>query len=276
MKNSYLLIALVLIVLVNGIILLGVVGNRSGAVEATLTLTERELDYPGAYQKEENSGVSLRFDWNEYSSGQSWFDAQKLTDLGFDIEVIKQNNQDWNYYRRLLPKRGYVVLEYAGEAWRNYQVEKETEIAELEGKTPADAEEAEQLASQVARIRHNLLSCSRLFAVDVGPGPDALRQRYPDRSRFAIVAAEVRAGYSYTDERKVHGRIVQLLVDRLHVPLPLQKPLVGLPPRKHPSSYDASPEARNWQPRYTVTVNWGNRFEPWVEAVVLTPAGEKE
>ncbi len=276
MKNRYLLIALVLIVFVNGILLLGVADNRSGDAEATLILTERELNFRTTYQKEENSGVSLQLNWNRFPPKLSWFDAQKLTDLGFDIKAIKQNIQEWDYYQRLLPKRAYVVLEYAGDAWHNYQIEKETEIDELKRKTPADEKKAEQLASQIGRIHQDLRSRSRLFAVDVGPDPDVLRQHYPDRSHFAIVAAKVRAGYSNTDELKVHGRIEQLLVSRLHVPLSLQMPLVGLQPRASFSVYDATPGVRNWQPRYSVTVKWGSRFEPWVEAVVLTPAGEGE
>ncbi len=274
MKNRYLLVALALVVFVNGIILMGVAGNRRGEPEATLILTERELGYPAYYQKEENSGISLQLDWNRYRSEHLWFGPQKLEDLGFDVEAITLNNQDPSHYQRQVPKRGFVVLEYAGEAWRKYQTEKEAEIAELERKTPADAKEAEKLASQIARISGDLTWRSRLFAVDVGPDPDALRKRYPARNRFVVVAAKVRAGYGYSDRQKVHGRVVQLLVERIHVPLSLQAPLADLPPSNYPSFYDSSPEeVRKWKSRYDVTVSWGSRFEPWVEAVKLTPVG---
>lgn len=273
MKNRHLLIALVLVIVVNVVILLGVAGNRSGQPEATLTLTERELGYTPS-NREENSGVSLRLDTNNYAGSGSWFDEQKLADLGFDVAAIKQRENTQDRAKEVLPKRGYVVLEYAGEAWRSYQAEQEAKMAELRGQMPADDKQKKQHHGQIAQIKRNQQSSSRLFAVDAGPDPELLRQAYPGRNRFVIVVAELGLGYGSAKEPHLKGRINQLLITSLHVPRDLQGQLVGLPPRKYVSPYLEPEKIDDWQPRYEVVVSWGSRFEPWIEAITLTPAGK--
>jgi hypothetical protein len=168
-----------------------------------------------------------------------------------------------------------VVLEFAGVAWERWQVEKRGEIAKLAAQTSDDEEGAKRLARQVARQQEQLQSNSRLFPIDAGADPAVLRQRYPDRSRYAIVMAEMKVRFSADDERRVYGSIVSLLTAQLHVPLSVQSPLADLPQRKYRSRYDSPLELRDWQPRYSVTVNWGKRFEPWIETIALTEAGVK-
>jgi hypothetical protein len=275
MKNRYLLIALGLVLVVNALVLLGIAFNRSGEPEATLILTERELDQRWSRNAEENSGVSLSINWNRYADQKVWFDGEKLQAIGFDVKELTREKRDWHYTKRLLSKKGYVVLEFAGVAWERWQVEKRGEIAKLAAQTSDDEEGAKRLARQVARQQEQLQSNSRLFPIDAGADPAVLRQRYPDRSRYAIVMAEMKVRFSADDERRVYGSIVSLLTAQLHVPLSVQSPLADLPQRKYRSRYDSPLELRDWQPRYSVTVNWGKRFEPWIETIALTEAGVK-
>jgi hypothetical protein len=278
MKNRYLLIALGLVLVVNALVLLGIAFNRSGEPEATLILTERELDQRWSRNAEENSGVSMSLNWNRYADQKVWFDAEKLQAVGFDVKDLAREKRDWHYTKRLLSKKGYVVLELAGAAWERWQVEKRGEIEKLAAQTPDDEEGATRLARQIARQQEQLQSNSRLFPIDAGADPAVLRQRYPDRSRYAIVLAEMKVRFSNEnddDERTVYGSIVGLLSSKLHVPLSVQSPLVDLPQRKRWSRYDSTLELRDRQPRYSVTVNWGKRFEPWIETIDLTEAGVK-
>jgi len=72
----------------------------------------------------------------------------------------------------------------------------------------------------------------------------------------------------------VQGRVEELLVDQLHVPRDPQVPFAELPPRKYFLQYDETPEVRDWQPRYSLKVNWGSRLEPWIETATLNPTTE--
>lgn len=250
MKNRHLLTALLLIVLVNAVVLGGVYLNRRGEGEASLTLSERELI---VQTNNENSGVSLRLDWNRYPTDRPWFDEQALSEFGFDTEKIKADAEGSYYWRKVLPRQGFVVLEYAGEAWRSWQVDTEEEIVTLErdAEAEADDDKRERIVSRIARKREQLQTNSRLFVVDAGPDPQRLRQNYPDRTRFAISAARVRVYSSHRKGEKpvLKGTIMNLLVSSLHVPKSLQTPLAGS------------------DPVFTAQVHWGQRYEPWIESI---------
>lgn len=274
MKNRHLQMALALVVLINILVLAGVAYNRSNEPEASLVLTERELGYYRSYRDDENSGMSLSLDWNRYYGIDEWFDEGKLATVGFDLEHLRQNGADWSFYQRQLPRKAYVVLELEGEAWSSWVNDQDAEISRIQKLELNEELTAEDRMRQISRVREKIQSTSRLFAMDIDSDPERLRQRYPDRTRYAVVSAEVRVGYERNDDDlKLYGRISQLLVDNLHVPLDGQTPLLGLPAREYLSSYDAPTEVREWYPRYTVTVNWGQRYEPWVEAIELTAAG---
>jgi hypothetical protein len=172
-----------------------------------------------------------------------------------------------------LPKKGFVVLELGGAPWEAWLVEEQAELVKLKARMPDDEEDKKRRFRQIARQQEKLQSNSRLFAVDAGSDPTTLRQLYQDRGRYAIVSAELRARFSNDDEQRVYGTIESLLTDRLHVPLSLHRPLVDLPQRKGWSRYDSELEVRDWQPRYSVAVNWGRRFEPWIESIALIESG---
>lgn len=95
---------------------------------------------------------------------------------------------------------------------------------------------------------------TRLVAVDAGTDAAELRRRYPDATRFAIVHGTVhlsherRKGASY-----LRGIITNIHVRRLNVPLPHRRVLEGVQPGS--------------AARYTVSLAFGSRQEPWITDV---------
>src|SRR2546426_3273241 len=74
---------------------------------------------------------------------------------------------------------------------------------------------------------------SRLFVVDVGLDPVALRGRYPDRSRFVVTGAvaRLRLERSWDEDTKkwkdtrLEGSVSEILPSEIHVPLDSRKVL---------------------------------------------------
>jgi len=271
--------ALLLIAAVNALLLAGVARNRTGAPEATLTLTERELPLAADLDAGENSGVALRLDWRRYDADWGWFDRQKLAEVGFEPEPALRPDGEGGDYRLPLPRKAFAVLEYDGEAWARHKAKREQELAELTAKEESGAKTVEQAQNERRQIEGDLRAGSRLFVVDAGADPEALRSRYPERSRYAVVAAEVglRPYWGPGPDRKAvpQGYVAEVLVDALHLRRDLQAPLYGLKTegRLTPGMRYYGPE-RVLAPRYTVRVHWGGRLEPWVEEVRAVAAAE--
>jgi len=101
------------------------------------------------------------------------------------------------------------------------------------------------------------------MAVDFGLDPHALRQQYPERSRYLILPATCRADVtpavrdstgSVITPARVDGTIDQLLPGTVHVPRPLRDSLLGLgAARNDPTT------------RFEVTLKVGKQWEAWVE-----------
>jgi len=266
--------AIALVAATNAVVLAGVAYNRSGEPEALVTLTEREL--PLAYTIEENSGVGVRVDWRQYrkwnpyseDAGPAWFDQKKLETVGYESSRPVDDPSARLDYEKALPRKAFVVLEYEGEAWRTWIAEADRDRARIatqigrQEATLKDLEEAEQDLDHLRRMN------SRLIAVDVGLDPAALRAQYPDRAKYIIAPAEVRLILvrEQTDKRGVKrpaylgGVISSILVDRIAVPTELRS---ALDPFRQDSTLSPGPH----EPRYRVTVKYGRRHEPWIEAI---------
>jgi hypothetical protein len=265
MKSRHLWPALILILATNALVLTGAARNRIGAPEALLTLTERELVVSTGHDRDENSGVSLHLNWNRDDGIKKWFDRDKLTELGIDLPPVPSEATD---FRRPLPKKAYLVLEYQGPAWLRFKAQKEQELTELEEKLRQEKIDEPNAENQRYRIERALQAESRLFAVDAGTDPRRLRQRYPNNYSYLIVAALVNTSFDYRDKQQIlRGRVDRLLVADLHVPRELHTPLLGLPPTHFNYRYDGPEETP--RPRYEVEVRWGRQYEPWVTKVRL-------
>ncbi len=286
MKKYGLLSAIGLLVLVNVIVLAGVARNRSGAPEAVMELTERELPlaYRGSGDKE-NTGMSLRLNWNEYpvyskflhrnSRGlkYDWFDQAKLEAVGFDCSMPLTDAKAELHYDKMLPRKAYAVLEFERIAWDAWRAREEQDLSEFAERVKKGAATQKDLKEAQKEYEHELKTHSRLFAVDAGRYPDKLRQQYPDNRRYLIVPAKVRLMFTrrHNDETrkseppKLTGYITELLVDEIHVPKSMRAVLDALVVKGKSKPETYYPYDMNKQePRYKVTLTYGKRYEPWV------------
>ncbi|NIP73959.1 MAG: DUF4824 family protein, partial [Gammaproteobacteria bacterium] len=204
--------AFALVVLVNGAVLAGVAWNRSGTPDATLPLTERELRvHYNTFRNRENSGVALSLITTRTTRSPQWLGEAKLRQLGFEPQRLRDGGSE--YRKSPLPRRAFVVLEHDGPAWAALLKAKEREVAQL----PARIEAGERTERHLEQARQALErmreSASRLVPVDVGIDPEALRNQYSDRRRYAVMAAEIRMGYGG------RGSIGRILSGPIHVPV---------------------------------------------------------
>jgi hypothetical protein len=264
LKNRALFMAaFALLMGVNLWVLAGVAANRSDPPEARLTLTERELGLRYGSRRE-NSGLSLQLSWRILPridgpsrvgnwGSPEWFDQKKLAELGYDLEALGRLRESGNYYRQSQSTEAYIVLQLGGapyrEALRRAQLKHE-------GSPEGDAQAAKQ---RLEREREQL---SRLFAIDAGLDPAALRRRYGDRQRFLIAKGQIEPRFSAVEERvEVSGRIRRLSIETLHVPLKLARVF------ESPSSNGDGRLAKDGGRRYQVELAYGKRFEPWIVSV---------
>ena len=238
MRRNSLLLAAALILLSNAMVLLGVARNRAGQPLRTVQLSEREL--PLNYRGQEDSGVSMRLAWDQYSLAgydpYSWLDRAKLQSLGFDCDAALRNPA-----HPPLPRPAFLVLEYNGPAWEAWQ----------------------KFAEQKADPRFSAAARSRLFVIDAATTPEPLLPKYTDTRKYLLVRGVVRLNVSNWDMTTqktgpyhLQPSVSALLPKDIHVPLPFSKMLADR------SSGTAASEFH-----YTVTLSFGSRFEPWVAAV---------
>jgi hypothetical protein len=224
--------------------------NRAGEPEAVLDLTERELRL--SPREADNTAIALELWWSDLAptspdaDAPGWFDAAKLASVGFDCR-LPATQENASHYREMPARTAYAVLENDGDAWRRY----------WDGlATDADRELAARR--------------SRLVVIDVGLDPIALRARYPDRRRTAIVPASVGIGLPQARNGKpfLKGRVNFLYSSVLNVERELRPALESLLPRtvsvadRRTGLVDPVGE-----PRYRATVKWGRLREPWIAGV---------
>jgi Domain of unknown function (DUF4824) len=257
-----------LLMLTNLVVLSTVWYNRTLEPDSTLTLTDRELSSPfEGVRMSESSGLSFRLTWrmeSPTSPGGSrtetanfdggWLDTAKLADLGITIHERALNPKSGMAYRDNVPVEVLLVLELNGPAYQH---------------TLARAcSPAENAASDQRRIRNcqsETNNDSRLFVVDAGLDREALRNKYPDRSKYAIVHGQIGAMLTQNfGRRALSGYIAGLANDDVNVPLNLRFQL-GDSERELKRVY-----GRTVQP-FSAVVKFGRRLEPWLAAVSLLP-----
>jgi hypothetical protein len=98
-----------------------------------------------------------------------------------------------------------------------------------------------------------------LFVIDAGLDAGALRQKYPDRSRFLLLRGTVRPSIRDRGpgQRQATGYVSRLSTGRIHVPHALRGPLESARAAGKPGSAD----------RFTVELLVGQHLEPWIAAV---------
>ena len=266
------LLALALLAATNAIVLVHVAANRRGEPESRLVLSERELALP--YRSHaENSSLSLQLRWqllgsddNETYSNRwsppTWLNEAKMRDLGFPVDSFMAL-PDRQERKMLSPTREvFVVLELDGKAYREAVRRVETKLTGPTASAPEPPvtgnDPAKAARERLERLR---TSDSRLFAIDAGLDPVALRKQYEDRSRFLLVKGLVEpVVIGKKTKHEISGRIERLLNERIHVPL------------EHRSILDAftvtgaGGKSKNVS-RYQVELAMGSRLEPWIMTV---------
>lgn len=277
-RASTLLAGIVLLALTNAVALVGAAWNRSGAPESELKLTQRELWQPYRHGlDEEGAGLTLDIRWRVLTAGQAdsyyvnyhgapeWLDRAKLESLGFDVSRRSAAASMDRRYERLLPREALLVLELDGPAFQKALERARERVAKEAAREAAGSgrkgsrDPAQSAAEQLKREE---TSGSRLFAVDAGLDAQALRAKYPDRARYAIVRGTVRAQFNRnrSGEGEFTGHIENLVIRQVSVPLEFRAAL-GPVSRIKPWQ-DAGGQVSPYQ----VTVAFGKRFEPWIVA----------
>lgn len=271
MKRYGIMTALLLLLVVNGIVLGGVYYNRSGVPEATLTMTERELPLAYNYRHKENSGVTLRLNWHRQGWKWEWFDEAKVLELGFDRQSVFSDEKPYRYYD-ILPIKAFIVLEYDGDAWNEYQKQQQKEIDKLPAQVAAGTMEQDAADRRKKELLKALELAPRLFAIDVGMAPQRLRNHYPDRQKYLILPAKVRASVHWEAKdgskervRVLQGHIDQVLTENIYVPREYHAILGALPneERLHARNHYYSADSKQ-RAHYRVQLNVGQRYEPWI------------
>jgi hypothetical protein len=293
--------AALLVLLTNAVVLARVAWNRSGEPAARLDLTERELALPGAWRDEENTGLALtlRFHAPEAWRGEgtemtSWLDREKLGELGFDVGVDPEAPAAERRYRSPLPREVWLVLEDEGAAWRRWLGGREEEVAEVRREVGRGEKGTDDLEAAERTLAADRVEATRLFAIDAGRDRDALRARYADPARYAVVPATVRLHWIDPEEEPedepayLAGSVDQILVDQVHVTL-RHRPTIewalaererrnqekarsfAHPPRHLPGDPEADDDPT--PPLYRAELAIGRLGEPWLAEVERSDPG---
>lgn len=249
MKSKSLSAAAAIVLIANAFALEHAWRNRSGPVDADITLTERELA-KSWNSGDEDSGETLNLAWRN-----PWFpqlqrellDQKALQELGFDTTVSPSDHEAAEFYRRQHSRRVFVALEYDGPAWHKWNDYLDRQDEELHG-------------SINANMRGQRESSTHLVAIDASTNAAQLRARHPDRGSVIIVPAVV--GISLAPGAIGLAQHVMGTIDdipsEIHVPLAFSKGFGALP--------------RNGKARYRVHLRYGASLEPWIVGVEFMPA----
>lgn len=276
-----LITGLVVVLITNAIALAGAFYNRSGVPGSVLELTERELLWVNGWGlARDNSGIELRIIWRVseiaaestygelYDREASWLDQEKLRELGFDVSYPQHTEDGRRHYEKSLPRSALLVLEQGGPAFERALAEAREGAArarKLLAAHPSDARIKQDAEYAQKELEREETENSRLFVIDAGQDWDALRRKYPDSTRYAIVGGRIRMGlHNYPGTPKIKGYVYHLDIDRISVSAEYRgafKPML-----EDRSDY----WVKNSFP-FDATIAYGRRLEPWVIAASQRP-----
>lgn len=168
-------------------------------------------------------------------------------------------------------------MEYEGKSWDSWlksaQNKLQTLTEELESET---RDSKKKLVEQnIKNIKRRINSTSRLFPIDAGLDPSALRQKYPDGSKFMITKGVVDLRYNYFRNRArdpfLWGWVKKISVDEINVPSDMRDFFLDLKKGEDGarSLYSSGSYLAKGEPRYQVTLKYGKRYEPWIARAKL-------
>jgi Domain of unknown function (DUF4824) len=274
--------------LTNAVVLVGVASNRRQPPDSVLTLTERELgpERRWMWREGENSGLSLRLQYRVESAWKSklaeigefetfgrygnfgpivWLDRDKLASLGFDVAMPPTSTGKDIQYDRMLGRDVLLVLELDGpvraralQAARDLLAHREHELAT----DPERKDGAQRLESAQNALQSEEDQASRLFVVDAGLDQATLRQRYTDRTHYAIVHGNIRP-FVIRDgaSAKLYGAVTAVRCATINIPLKFRATVPLDPPTNIGAMAIARVEKNH---PLTINVAFGSRLEPWI------------
>lgn len=289
--KSPLLLGLLLILVTNGVVLLGVAENRRGEPESRVVLSQRELGGRQSWRhrmgNHEDNSLSLpliwrvpvaddqidayRWGWTRSGYPPAWLTEERLAALGVDVTALKSAAQTGKTRgrREAADRVVLVVLELAGPAWQHAVEQVRRTRQEASGKVDSK-EKQDNIQNAEKLLRKVETEDSRLYAVDAGLDAGALRQRYPDRSHYLILPARLTMWVTHPEgqEARVKGHFEDLLVPEIHAPRAVQQALAALPAPARDDGDDGD-EGRGLPPAtpFHATLVVGSRLEPWIEGI---------
>lgn len=289
MKKYGLITAIALIVLTNVVVLAGVAYNRSGEPDATVALTERELHWQNSrsWTDREDSGLYLILKWSmpgyyDYywkPRGNNWLNENKLKELGFNTSYPLDKKKASRYYSRQMPRQAYVVLEFGGDAYQDWLKKSRERIEEKRRELSEEKKPGKRknLENDIKNKENSLVTQSRLFAIDAGTNPKALRKQYPEKSKYIITPAIFKISMQYTQvekdqprssaKRYLSGRVRKVSISEIHVTSDYRSFFTS-DIKTHTKTYlPRNKPLSDLEPRYQVTLNYGKRHEPWIADV---------
>jgi hypothetical protein len=286
------MVACGLIVVTNLAILAAAGWNRRGEPLAEFSLTEREVAMPEARQ-DDGAGFELKLittdrapgilrrtaRWKHYelpAVNYDWLDRDKLLELGFRIDLDPTHPDAAEHYVHEMTRRVYIVVEYDGEAWRQWIGSREEHVRQLGRDVEAGTAESSALADAEAVLAIDQTMRSRLFPVDAGVDAEVLRRRYADSRDHAIVAALLRPIVVQHEDGvpTLSAEVMGLVVSRMYVSREFRRHLEEflsdetwqeLETRERREAENGWPSAT--PPRYRATLAVGLRHEPWLVSV---------
>jgi hypothetical protein len=268
-RRTALMAGLALIVTVNLVALGGALYNRSGEPESVLSLTERELrpPYTGG-RGSENSGLTLQLRWRVLQEGEiksyyayegegggvpAWLDDAKMAALGFQPLPATSEPGAGTGRRHPLPRDVLLVLELNGPTHERAleRARQAAKLVEAKNERGEGRKDAREILDREERLN------SRLFAIDAGLDREALRAKYPDRQKYAIVRGRVRQDW-WSRAQEGGGRIDDLSADQINVPLEMRAAFEGV------SRAGRRPANDDDRLPFEARVAFGQRLEPWI------------
>ena len=186
-----------LVLVTNTIVLSAVWWNRMEPAEATLMLTGRDVDVMNVIRNAAPIDASrrlplqlvVRYANTQYrppGSQATWFSAARLRANGIEVPASAPPYGGADVVRRSHPTVPvYAVLEHTGLAFQD-EYHRQCEEPVSHPNEPAVA--AGQGSPRCEQVRDG----SRLYIMDIGSSRLQLRDRYPDRNRYAVMRASLR------------------------------------------------------------------------------------
>jgi hypothetical protein len=193
--------------------------------------------------------------------------------MGFDTSFPLEDKKAVRYYSHQLPRQAYVVLEFNGDAYQNWLKEAKKRIEEIKQNLVKE----KKVKMDIKFIQKEMVSRSRLFAIDAGLDAQALRKQYSDQSKYIITPAIFEISMNHTSiemdepkssqKRYLSGWVRAISIPRIHVTSDYRSFFVS-DIKTHTKTYlPKGKPLSDLEPRYQVTLNYGKRYEPWIADV---------